>query len=64
MPADEDPFAHFEVMHTASIVMEMFDERLLSHEVVEADPELKAAAQVAFDGLFQFYQLSARLMPS
>lgn len=57
--ANQDELKRHEVVHTASIIMAMFDEHLLSHEAVESDPEVKAGAQAAFDELFAFYQLAA-----
>ena len=58
-----DEFGKHEVLHTSSIVMQMFDDYLLSHGAVEADPEIKEAAQRAFDSLFEFYQLCGRKFP-
>ena len=54
-----DEFGKHEVIHAASIVMQMFDDYLLNHGAVEADPELKEAAQRAFDGLYDFYRFSS-----
>ena len=55
-----DAFGKHEVVHTASILMSLFDDYLLGHGAVEADEEVKAAAQKAFDGLYDFYQLCPR----
>lgn len=52
-----DEFGKHEVVHTASIMMEMFETHLLEHEAVETNPDVKEAADKVFEELFQFYQL-------
>ena len=53
-----NPFGRHEALHTASVVMDMFDRHLLSHPAIEyGDEELRAAAQTTFETLFDFYQL-------
>lgn len=52
-----DEFHQHEVLHTASLVMQMFDDHVCSTRYVSSDPELAAAAQTTFDALFSFYQL-------
>lgn len=52
-----DEFGRHEVIHTASIVMDMFETYLLDHEAVETDPEVKEAAEKCFNDLYNFYQL-------
>ena len=52
------PLGRHEVLHTASVIMDMFDRNISEHPAVEfGDEDLKNAAQRAFDGLFDFYQL-------
>lgn len=55
--AATDEFGKHEVLHTASIILEMFETYLLEHEAVETDADVKAAADKVFDELFRFYQL-------
>ena len=56
------PYSRHEVLHTASVVMEMFETHLLNHVVVVYgdDQELRDAAQKTFSALFDFYQLCGR----
>ena len=52
------PFGRHEVLHTASVIMDMFDRHISGHPAVEfGDEEVITAAQKAFDSLFDFYQL-------
>lgn len=55
--AATDEFGKHEVVHTASIMMEMFETHLLEHEAVETTPDVKEAADKVFEELFRFYQL-------
>ncbi len=59
----QDEYHRHEVLHTASIVMQMFDDHVCSTVYVESDPELTEAAQAAFDALFAFYQMVGARVP-
>ncbi|MBJ7410101.1 MAG: hypothetical protein JHD15_07005 [Phenylobacterium sp.] len=56
-----DEFGRHEVLDRASLLMQTWDSFILEHGYVQATPELAAAAQKAFDGLHDFYQLAGRL---
>ncbi len=52
------PLGRHELLHTASIVMRMFETHVLEHPAVEfGDDELKAGAERALEALLDFYQL-------
>lgn len=54
-------FGFHEALHTASIVMEMFDQYVLEHPSIVSDPVLYLNTARAFDALFEVYQnLGAR----
>ena len=52
-----DKFGHHEVLHTAFIMSEMWDNYILKHLVVVGNPELRAAAERIGDEIGAFYQL-------
>lgn len=56
-----DQFGRHEVLDRASVLMQTWDSFILEHGFVQATPELAAAAQKAFDGLHDFYQLAGKL---
>jgi len=43
-------------MDRASVYMEHFTEKVLEHDVVQEDPELKALAEKAQDAMMNVYQ--------
>ena len=52
-----DAFHAHEVLHTASIVAELFEERIERHPYTQAHPALKAEAERLSASLHDFYQL-------
>lgn len=52
-----DKFGKHEVVHTASIIMDMFATHLLEHGAVESNDEVNEAAKKVFSQLYDFYQL-------
>lgn len=50
-----DEFAKHEVLHTASIVMNLFNRELIEHPVVIHDKELNDLATEVFEALYNFY---------
>ncbi len=48
-----------EIVHTAYIVGDMFDNHIGERQEIAADDELKAAAELASEALAAFYQLAA-----
>lgn len=55
-----DAFHQHEVLHTASIVADMFETHVAEHRYTNSDPELVAAASDLTDRLRAFYQLVRR----
>lgn len=55
-----DAFDKHEVLHTASIIAELFEQHILKHRYTRSDGELKAAAERLADQLGDFYQLVGR----
>lgn len=55
-----DAFGKHEVLHTASIIMSMWEHFILDHEATKLDPEVSAAAQNAFEAIHDFYQACGR----
>jgi hypothetical protein len=54
-----DSYHHHEVMDRSYLAAEFFAQHLQEHPAVEADPQLKAAAEKVLDALVDFYQLAA-----
>lgn len=52
-----DEFGKHEVIHTSSIIMEMFEEYICDHDAVKENAEVDEAADKVFSALFDFYQL-------
>lgn len=52
-----DDFHRHEVLHTASIVLDMFGDHVAEHRYTKSDPELVAEAERATEALMKFYQL-------
>lgn len=52
-----DEFGKHEVIHAASIIMEMFETHICEHGAVKDNAEVDEAADKVFDALFDFYQL-------
>ena len=59
MPQTDD-FGKHEVLHTASIIMSMWEDFILEHEATKVAPEVSAAAQTAFEAIHDFYQACGR----
>ena len=55
-----DELNRHEVLHTASVVADMFDRHVAEHRYTQSDAELKAAAEKVTDALYGFYQLVGR----
>lgn len=53
-PTDE--FGRHEVVHTASIIVDLIDRELLSHGAVANNPKWKNLVQIAFDAIQKVYQ--------
>ncbi len=52
------PFGRHEALHTASLVLDMFDRHVLNHPAVEhADEQLRAQAEITLEALYDFYNL-------
>lgn len=63
-PEKPDTFARHEVYDRASLILELWDDKIVEHPVVEQDPELAAMAKAAEDAMSDFYQRAAqKLMP-
>lgn len=60
MSKKDDPYMHFELMHNASIVIEMFIERIQEHGAMQhADPKLADLADQIADDLHLIYNMAA-----
>ena len=55
--ASTDEFGKHEVIHTSSIIMEMFEEYICDHDAVKDNAEVDEEADKVFSALFDFYQL-------
>lgn len=60
MPIEALAFSQHEALHTAYLMSDFFDRHLLDQTFVQADPELKAAAENISDALGEFYQQCGR----
>jgi hypothetical protein len=52
-----DEFARHEVLHTAGITIEFWEQNIGDHPVVKADPQLQKEAMAITDAIIGFYQL-------
>lgn len=59
--AANDEFGGHEVLHTASIIMDLWGGYVAEHGYLEDKPELKKEADAIFDRIFDFYQEMGRL---
>lgn len=59
-PPSLDAFSIHEVLHTASIIGDMFERHIVQHRLTRSDPELAAAADKIGEALADFYQLIGR----
>jgi hypothetical protein len=55
-----DAFHAHEVLHTASIIANLFEERIEQHRYTQSEPEIRAAAERLSLQLHDFYQLVGR----
>jgi hypothetical protein len=55
-----DAFHAHEVLHTASIIADLFEERIEEHPYTQAHPEILDAAKLLSTQLQDFYQLVGR----
>jgi hypothetical protein len=58
-----DSFHAHEVLHTASIVAALFEERIEQHRFTQADDDLRMAAARLSAQLHDFYQLVGNKLP-
>lgn len=56
MPAT-DEFGGHEVLHTAHLIDDLFYRQIVEHAYVQADADLKNAAEAVHKQLAEFYQL-------
>lgn len=54
--AQHDEFSLHELMDRAFLVMDTFDNFILEHDIVQADPKLEERASIVFNQLADFYQ--------
>ncbi len=54
-----DSYGKHEVVHTASIIVDMISDHILDHGAVEVNPKWKALADAAFEAAWKLYQTVA-----
>lgn len=55
-----DDFHRHEVLHTASVIADMFERHIVEHIYTQAEPALKDEAERVAQALHDFYQLVGR----
>ena len=55
--------AEHEVLHTAGLMMEFWENHIAGHHVVHGDPELRTEAAKVAQSIAEFHQFCSQLLP-